>query len=194
MGGHDTKRLLREAARSHRRRLGADWLASTSARVCAHALALPATASARRLVAYCPTNGEVDPAGIVEVVRARGIPVYLPRFVGDALTFVPEGPLRPGRYGIREPPAGEPLRDAGPETVALVPGLAFDLAGTRLGRGGGHYDRALAAWPGVATIGLAFECQLVPRLPCDPWDVPVSAIATESRVVPGGARSDVSCT
>jgi 5-formyltetrahydrofolate cyclo-ligase len=192
MGVDETKRLLREVARRRRRCLDAPWVTATSARLCARVLAAPAFAATRRLVAYCATEGEVDPTAVVTAARASGIPVYLPRFAGGDLTFVTaDGPLRPGRHGIPEPASGAPLTDAGSETTVLVPGLAFDLTGTRLGRGGGHYDRVLAAWPAANTIGLAFECQILPRLPRDPWDVPVATVATESRLVAGTAPSDV---
>jgi 5-formyltetrahydrofolate cyclo-ligase len=68
--------------------------------------------------------------------------------------------------------------------VALVPGLAFDLRGHRLGRGGGHYDRVLARLsPDSITIGLAFELQLMKRLPVEVHDVPVDLIVTEIRVI-----------
>jgi 5-formyltetrahydrofolate cyclo-ligase len=161
-------------------------------RVCARVLAAPAFAAVRRLVAYCATEGEVDPTLVLAAARAKGIPVYLPRLADEGLTFVAaEGALRPGPHGIPEPVSGARLTHAGSETAVLLPGLAFDLTGTRLGRGGGHYDRALAAWPAVNTIGLAFECQVLPRLPRDPWDVPVATVATESRLVSGTAPSDV---
>jgi 5-formyltetrahydrofolate cyclo-ligase len=75
--------------------------------------------------------------------------------------------------------------------VVVLPGLAFDLRGYRLGRGAGYYDRSLPALgPGARRIGLAFECQVVECMPADPHDVPVDRIVTEDRVTsprfPGG--------
>jgi 5-formyltetrahydrofolate cyclo-ligase len=67
----------------------------------------------------------------------------------------------------------------------VVPGMAFYLLGTRLGRGGGHYDRVLASHPDSVRVGLAFEWQILPRLPRARWDVPMDAVATESRLVGG---------
>ena len=192
MGGHDSKRLLRETVRAFRRRVAVDRLARASADLCARVLASSAFARAERLVAYCPTDGEADPGCVVAAARAMGLPVYLPRASGSAPCFVAaDGPLRPGRYGIPEPSVGEPLADAGAETMILVPGVAFDQTGTRLGRGGGYYDRALAAWPTATTVGLAYEFQILPRLPRDPWDVPVSALATDARWIMSIARPGV---
>jgi 5-formyltetrahydrofolate cyclo-ligase len=184
MGGNDTKRLLRDALRSSRRRLAADWLARRSADVCARILASDAFAAARRLVGYAPMPGEVDPGSVLDAAHARGVPVYLPRLEGDALRFLaPDGPLVPGRHGVLEPASGTPLGGTDPATMFLVPGVAFDLTGTRLGRGGGHYDRALPACPGATTVGVAFEFQIIPRLPRDAWDVSVWAVATDARLI-----------
>ena len=195
MGGHDTKRLLRETARTVRRRVAGDRLTRASAELCARLLAWPTFAAAERLVAYCPIDGEVDPGDVVAAAHAAGMPVYLPRTDASGMTFVaPGGPLQPGRYGIPEPRSGEVLADAGRETMILVPGVAFDLAGTRLGRGGGHYDRALSVWPSATTVGLAYEFQILPSLPRDPWDVPVSAIFTDARSIVPAAPAAVGRT
>jgi 5-formyltetrahydrofolate cyclo-ligase len=70
----------------------------------------------------------------------------------------------------------------------VVPGLAFDSAGTRLGRGGGHYDRALATYPRGLRVALAAEAQLSPDLPSDTWDQPVDAVVTERRLLWSAAR------
>ena len=75
--------------------------------------------------------------------------------------------------------------------LLVVPGLAFDRQGYRLGRGGGYYDRFLARRVASTVVGLAFSWQIVPEVPRDPWDVPVGAIVTERGVIrvapPGGA-------
>ncbi|HEX5727257.1 MAG TPA: 5-formyltetrahydrofolate cyclo-ligase, partial [Longimicrobiaceae bacterium] len=118
----------------------------------------------------------------------RGVEVAYPRVLPDrrvlALHCV-EGPerLRPGAYGIREP--DEACRLVSPEEVdaVLVPGLAWDRAGQRLGRGAGYYDRLFAdpAWRGFR-CGLFFAAQEVEAIPADPWDAPLQAVVTEREV------------
>ncbi|WP_035067963.1 5-formyltetrahydrofolate cyclo-ligase [Nitratidesulfovibrio termitidis] len=99
--------------------------------------------------------------------------------------------LKPGRYGIAEPdPARCPAidMDAAPGSassfapdLAVIPGVAFDLQGNRLGHGAGYYDRFLAhpAMARTALVGLAYAFQIVPALPVAPWDRPVHALCTE---------------
>jgi 5-formyltetrahydrofolate cyclo-ligase len=85
------------------------------------------------------------------------------------------GQLRPGRFGIPEPPEGAPTIED-PEW-AVVPGIAFDRDGFRLGRGGGYYDRWLLGRT-IRTVGLCRPERLVPELPRDPWDIPVQTVIT----------------
>lgn len=85
--------------------------------------------------------------------------------------------------GILEPPAEAPELDPALVVVALVPGLAFDEAGGRLGRGGGHYDRLLGRLPpGIPVVGVTRDALVVPQLPRDSWDASVTQLATESGV------------
>ena len=114
----------------------------------------------------------------------RGHPVALPWFAGrdSAMSFRAWDPfsaerLATGPYGIRQP--SPQARERLPEIV-FVPVLGFTADGHRLGQGAGHYDRWLAAHPGVRAIGLAWDCQLVDDLPTEPHDHPLEAIVTPS--------------
>ena len=147
--------------------------------------ALPAFAAYRSLLAYEPIGAEVDPSELASVAAAGGRPVYVP-------SADDEGGWRRWSRDVDRPDptsAASPTSNGSPVLV-LVPGLGFDVAGTRLGRGAGFYDRALAALRSectVVAVGLSFETQIVPVLPADPWDQPVDFIATEARViVPAG--------
>src|SRR5262249_60628997 len=120
---------------------------------------------------------------LVRAGMAQGQIVYFPRVVGRELEFLacsPDG-LRPGTHGVAEPAEGLPLPPPGRDALFLVPGLGFDPGGTRLGRGGGHYDRALAHHPAALRIGLACEAQILSWLPRDPWDQPMDAVVTDRR-------------
>ena len=128
-----------------------------------------------RVAAYHPVGTEIDARGLA-------VPLAFPRTVrGAVLTFhAPSAGWRPGTLGIPEPPSGAPLVE--PEIV-LVPLLGVDRYGTRLGQGGGYYDRTLAALRArrpVLAVGVAWDVQVVDTLPADPWDEPLDALATPS--------------
>ena len=130
------------------------------------------------VAAYCACDGEVDLAPLIERCWQRGIVIALPVLAGKRMAFAAyrsETPLCDNRYGIPEPVAAEPLEP----NVVLAPLVAFDDAGNRLGMGGGYYDRYFAAHPAALRIGVAHECQRAQRLPTNPWDVPLAALATE---------------
>ncbi|HEX6039255.1 5-formyltetrahydrofolate cyclo-ligase, partial [Longimicrobium sp.] len=126
---------------------------------------------------------------IADEARRRGIVLVYPRTLADrtmTLHTVPSADgLRAGRYGIREPDVDAcPARRIEDVDAALIPGLAWDRAGHRLGRGAGYYDRMLAdpGWRGFR-CGLFFAAQETSSVPHDAWDVPLHAIVTEREVV-----------
>ena len=130
---------------------------------------------------YRPIGGEADPAPLEEAATAAGCVLALPRVVDRAtpmrfLAWSPAWPLETGPLGLRQPPADAP--ELVPHIV-LTPLVAFDRAGGRLGQGAGYYDRAFTLHAGSWRVGVAWSVQEVPRIPVDPWDVPVHAVATE---------------
>ncbi len=151
----------------------------------------------RRVASYAAMRGEVGTDRIRSACLAGGVHLYYPRVMEDGeLSFFRhrEGDgWVPGRFGIREPravPGNEGLR--GGFDLVVVPGLAFDSLGRRLGQGYGYYDRFLAALARTAVaVGLAFSWQLVPEVPVDAWDVPVDAVVTEDGIIrPSGAAAE----
>jgi len=158
--------------------------ADRSNAVCRHVVSAPAFETAEHVVAYAARSGEVDPAVVVAAANEMRRPTYFPRVEGGHLRFRRALPteLVPGRFGIPEPSADRPVLDPSAHGVVfLVPGLAFDRAGTRLGSGFGYYDRAFAAdWARATRIGLVFAARFLDRLPRDPWDVPMHLVATEN--------------
>jgi 5-formyltetrahydrofolate cyclo-ligase len=134
---------------------------------------------------YAAQGAEIDPHILGWAAVARGWSLAWPRVTGPALPLAfhscTEAALRPGFRAIPEPPGTLP--EARPDLL-LVPLLAVDRAGNRLGQGGGHYDRTLAALRTgrpVPAIGLAWDMQLVEAVPRAPWDQPLDAIATPTR-------------
>ncbi len=138
---------------------------------------------------YAATGGEIDPAQIEAAALALGWRLAWPRVTGAAPLSFHGGSyadLRPGFRGIAEPAPDAP---ACRPDVLLVPLLAADRTGTRLGQGAGHYDRTLAAFRShgpLLAIGLAFDVQLVDSLLADLWDQPLDAIATPTAFHPAG--------
>ncbi len=180
------KRRLRGAFRALAHETSVASRAAASATACRRLGERGELAAAGHVALYVPLDGEPDPAHLAEIALRAGKGVYYPRVTAEGLEFVAADPrtFRAGPLGVPEPSAGPRLPPDG-GLFFVVPGLAFDLGGTRLGRGGGHYDRALAARPGAARFGLAFEFQVLPRLPRAPWDVPMNGVATEARWVEG---------
>jgi 5-formyltetrahydrofolate cyclo-ligase len=139
-------------------------------------------------------GSEVSTRNLVNEARHRGVRVAVPVTITAErrllLTELVDGvPLVPGPFGIPEPPADARVPVAIESVGAVVvPGLAFDLQGNRLGWGAGYYDRLLAGVrPGVPVVALAFECQIVPAIPSMGHDVRMSAIVTEQRVIRPGS-------
>jgi 5-formyltetrahydrofolate cyclo-ligase len=136
------------------------------------------------IAGYWPMGDEMDPRPLMLALASRGhaiaLPVTPPR--GQPLAFhawAPGAALRLGPMGTSEPVAGEELRP----DVLLVPLLAFDRAGRRLGYGGGYYDRTLATLPGAKAIGIAYAGQEMPEVPAGPQDMRLPLIATEAGVI-----------
>ena len=133
---------------------------------------------------YDAIGTEVPTRGLAARALARHLVLAYPRLVRGRLPLslhraVPAD-LSPATLSIHEPPSSAPL--VAPEDVALVllPGLAFERRGARLGWGRGHYDATFCAAPAVPRVGIAFESQLVDRLPTDEHDLFVHLIATEA--------------
>lgn len=148
------------------------------------------------LIAYHAAGGEVDTALLVQRAWNTGKQVYFPRCYPDTAhgpgrmdmyLCTGEHDLCPGRYGISEPRSYCTLFPPEVPALLLVPGLAFDRNGFRLGQGGGYYDRWLARHTGLVSAGLAFSWQVVPDLKLfidrDPWDCPVDCVFTDKEIV-----------
>jgi len=132
---------------------------------------------------YVAIRGEADPAPLLRELSARGWRLALPRVEGEDISFRAFGEgdvLACGGFGLTEPQADAPV--VAPDLV-LVPLLAFDAAGNRLGYGRGYYDRALACLPAARAVGLAYACQQVPAVPHGDHDHRLRAILTENGLV-----------
>jgi len=150
---------------------------------------------ARAIIAYVAHENEVPTAGILADAARVGLPVYLPARDGGVVALGPDPHWGCGPGGVVEL-VGPRAATVESPCVALVPLVAWNPAGVRLGRGAGYYDRLLVTLPsGVVRVGLAYEFQEISDLPRDPWDVSVDVVITERRTVScgAGARTLMRC-
>lgn len=158
-----------------------------------------AWARARVVLLYAADATEPDLDGLIELGAGAGKTVCVPRVDWAAKRMEPaavasSAELVEGRHGIRSPGPG--ARAVPPESVDLVvvPGVAFDRAGGRLGRGGGFYDRFLAdlsSGGSMVAIGACFAAQIVDRVPLGPHDRRVDGLVTEAGLVTFGRGTEV---
>ena len=178
---------LRRSLLSRRDALTERERTDKSAVICARAgAAIAARCEVGAVVAlYAHKGSEVETTALDEALRAAGFHVVYPRVIDGSrvLAFYDNaiGELAVSRWGLREP-AADAARAVGLEAIAafVIPGVAFDRGGGRLGWGKGHYDATLAARGAAAvTIGLAFECQIVDAVTREAHDVPLDCVITE---------------
>ena len=154
-----------------------------SDRICAHLQNWPAFQQSRVTLAYCSFRREPDLSNLLSLRRYWG----LPRCEGKSLVWhrwFPSGssPLQTGTYGIPEPHPHSPQVDPEQVDLILVPAVACDVKGYRLGYGGGYYDKMLSSsiWMHKLTIGVVFEYARLPTIPRQAWDKRLKGICTES--------------
>ena len=150
--------------------------------------ALKEFAEAPEVVAYAADSSEVDVRGVIELALQNGKSVALPRYNPERklyeLVFITdfERDTAPGKYGLPEPHKDLPVATLGEKPLWLIPALAFDKYGTRLGRGGGFYDRMLENAPGIR-VGVFYQCQYSSEaLPCEEHDQKLAMAVTEKSV------------
>lgn len=171
-------RALRKAIPPEERRV-------KSSRVRDAVLAIPEVEDARVVGAYVSVHSEVDTRGVLAALLARGrrvaVPVVTPPETMHFAELAELKDLAPGAHGIPEPAPPRTFLDD--VDAILVPGLLFTPDGHRLGNGGGYFDRLLRGMPRAFRVGLAFEEQVVPRLPREEHDEVMDAVVTDVRTM-----------
>ena len=182
-----SKEAARLLGRGARREVLAADRALYAAAAAKRLLALPEVARARTVLIYASTSEEIDTAPAIQALRRRGAVVALPRVAGPNELVVhrvdPGTPLVRGPFGLVEPPADSPVVPPAEVDVAVVPGVAFDGACRRVGRGAGYYDRLLAQMDRAVTVGLAFDGQVLDEVPCEEHDVCLDVLVTPTRTI-----------
>ncbi len=190
-----TKPALRARLRATRANLSPTERKLASDRVAANLIATQWFRASRRVACYLPNDGEIDTSGIIDRLWRMQREVFLPvlsRLRNDRLWFAPAAPgmeLVPNRFRIPEPKVtARELVRAQEIDLILLPLVAFDRQGNRLGRGAGFYDRSLAFLRHrrflrvPRLVGLAYEFQHVPGIAVDSWDVPLDGVVTDRSV------------
>ena len=175
-----TKRELRQQIRTQKRRLSAAELAVMSEDICSKVLALASWQEAGTLLLYYPLPDEVDVRLLIKDAFESGKKVLLPVVKGDELElhlYEGEASLKEGAFGIMEPtgPLFAPIHYDEIE-LAIIPGMAFDSAGHRLGRGKGYYDRLLPNLRDAKLIGVCFPFQFLEEVPAEAHDISVCKV------------------
>lgn len=183
------RQQLRSQMRARRRALSAAQQMRAAQSLATHLSQHLWFRQAKHIAFYLPNDGEIDPRPLLNLGLALGKACYLPVITPQQQLIFRRtdghSALVTNRYGIAEPAQGAPFRPHWLLDLVLLPLVAFDNAGNRLGMGGGYYDRTFATRPHRPhpmgrRLGLAHSCQRVGCLASASWDIPLHAIATES--------------
>ena len=185
--GTDSRNVLRRRIRQRRRSLSGEQRQIAQHLASCRLRRLSPLWRARSVAVYLAVDGEADPAAVATCAYARGQRIYAPVLHGETLRFArftKDTPLRRNRFGILEPATRDCI-DPRQLDVVLTPLVAFDDFGTRIGMGGGYYDRCFSflkersRWIRPKLIGLAYEFQRLRTVSRNAWDIPLWAAVTE---------------
>jgi 5-formyltetrahydrofolate cyclo-ligase len=190
----DLKKQLRQQMRIARKSLNAEQRSIAGRSLLTHLQSIDQFNDANSIALYLTSDGEIDPIHVIEYCWALGKQVFLPVLDPDKhnqllfINYLKDTPMCLNKYKISEPAAPyQNTLDANQLDLVLLPLVAFDDSGSRMGMGGGYYDRSfafktqtLAATPHL--IGLAHQLQKVDQLAVESWDIPLAAIVTDKQI------------
>ena len=173
------KSELRKIIRDRKRQFSQQQLGELSLAVVGRLSAHKRMAEAQTVMLYCSLPDEVDTHGLIDTLYGEGKTVVLPVVTGEGemelRVYHGADSLRRGSFDILEP-VGERFADYESIDLAVIPGMAFDDSGHRLGRGKGYYDRFLVNLPHCYKIGMCFDFQRVEHVPCESTDIAVDEV------------------
>lgn len=183
------KKEIRKRILQLRNAMTSDEIATKSDEIVRRLTGLPEIRDASILMVFLSFGSEVRTDGIIRWGWENEKRIVVPRCRPEERRLTPcllseFSELETGHYGIREPKAGLARSvPAGEIDAVLVPAVAFDRRGYRVGYGGGYYDRFLPEVPKGVRIGVAFCCQILSEIPVDPHDIPAERIVTEEEII-----------
>ena len=172
------KKELRRQIREQKRAMSEEEIVRRSEKLGELFAASEAYRNAKTIYGYLPYNQEVRTVPMLERALREGKQVAVPKVYGDTMKFILLSDLsqvEKGYAGIPEPVTDEPVAND-PTALVLMPGLAFDRAGHRIGYGGGFYDKFLAAEPDHPTLALCYAFQMLDHLDTEEFDIPVDTV------------------
>lgn len=172
------KSELRKHVREKKRAMTAEQIAEKSWQLAEQFYQTEAYRNARTIYGYLPYNQEVRTVPMLQRAMEDGKQVAVPKVFGDEMRFLylkDLSAVAPGYAGIPEPVADGPVAED-PHALVLMPGLAFDRQGHRIGYGGGFYDQFLAKEPEHPTLALCYDFQLFETLQTEEHDIPVDVV------------------
>ena len=180
------KRELRTRMQAVRKVIPVEACAERSTRANARVIELPEFARAKVIVGYSAIRKELDPSELLRMAAEHGKRVGLPRVDGGVLSlheYKPGDQLEESGWGILEPLSAAPGIAAESVDLVVVPALALDSAGHRIGYGRGFYDRLLPLMASAFRVGVAYDFQLVPEIPHEPHDVVMHCVVSDARIL-----------
>ena len=186
MIGFSDKKSARKYFLEKRLSLSEDYRAQSSRILCEKITDLEEFLAADLILIYAPSRNEPNLTPLVETATKAGKKIAFPISVTEDCTLLFReissiSELRAGAYCIPEPPLSAPIPNITEKSLCIVPGLAFDKKGFRIGYGKGYYDRFLAHFSGIS-LGAVFNSLVCEKLPTDSTDIPVNIIITETGV------------
>jgi len=180
-----TKKEIRLEMARQKRALSASYKDIASQRLCELLLSDKNIQKAKVILLYHALPDEISLASLLEILHKKENPptLLLPTVKGEELilkSYQGIKSLHPGAYSILEP-VGDPFTEYSAIEVAIIPGVAFDKSGSRLGRGKGFYDRLLSQLTQTYKIGVCFSCQFVEYLPSEPHDISMDLVIAPNR-------------
>lgn len=176
----ETKREIRERILRARSSLLPSEVTEESERITEEIVRHPRFCKADTLLIYVDFRNEVQTGQLMELAWKMGKTVGVPRVSGRQMEFyeiTSREDLEPGKFGILEPKKNCPIiKPEDAECIAVIPGVAFDKKGNRIGYGGGYYDRYFADKQGIYKIAAAFQMQIVPEIESEKFDIKMDCV------------------
>ena len=177
------KKIIRKEILTRRKALDVDVINTKSRLISKKVIEHAQYQKADMLLAYIDAKGEVNTKVIIEDAWEKGKTVAVPKVHGEIMEFyiiTSFDDLEKGNFGIMEPKETcEKVDTDSLDTIVIMPGVAFDRAGNRIGYGKGYYDKYFSKYPAVYKIALAFEMQIVPQIVSDEYDIKADVVVTE---------------
>lgn len=177
------KQMIRSAARKKRDDLPRENIARWSDEICKILQEQSFFRSFEHICFYHPLGNEVNLLPFAEKAIELGKKIFFPRVNGDDMEFYRVSGLQEfvqGAFHVMEPVGADHI--CAKDALVLVPGLVFDNCGRRMGYGKGYYDKYFSRNPEYHKIGVCYEMQLIPEVPCDRYDIPMDMIVTEQGI------------